>query len=620
MAQPQVKIELSPFLLDERGWRIEILKDQMIIGSANGADIRISTGSELTYDAILVKNANEFTITKTNPSSVLKVNGELVQSQALKQGDEISIRETIFVLHTPSSDSSKDLGKSKLKLVENERELNSNELENKANFSYIDNEYCDLDFSSKEALKPQIAIMSTALDADNFIDSELLEPIELFSEGKSFTENSILEIIFSTHGNILSFDSLPLKEVEKQQRFFSRELLSYLKVEKNFKLVERQDKTFVVNLPPGFVLDSQSKELSQDNTVVLRKEFNQITLKLGKEIGAIKFIPSSIRTMHETRKTLMVALLSFLPFLLLLLVNTQKIEEKKDEKVVIFKKKIIKKKIKLTEPVANKSDDSKNIDKAQNKVAKKVSEKKSEIFKVSKAKVSKSRKKTPAKTTKKVVRNNRPSQTIRSQKSKVSNKPSTPKVSLASSFSKMMGSSQVKSKSFAKSTGGASSGSSRKSGLNIAKNGALTTVGGGMAVGKLSNSGQFGSGKGFKSKGLGKSNFNSAFTRSKTVVLGSLDPKIIDRILREHMPQFRHCYQGELSRNANARGSINMDFTIGSSGRVSATNSSAGGNISRKTTGCIDSVLSRIQFPAPKGGGVVDVTKPLSFSASSVKI
>jgi hypothetical protein len=41
---------------------------------------------------------------------------------------------------------------------------------------------------------------------------------------------------------------------------------------------------------------------------------------------------------------------------------------------------------------------------------------------------------------------------------------------------------------------------------------------------------------------------------------------------------------------------------------------------SQKGIGCMGQVLSMIDFPKPKGGGVVDVRQPLNFFAEAEKI
>lgn len=101
----------------------------------------------------------------------------------------------------------------------------------------------------------------------------------------------------------------------------------------------------------------------------------------------------------------------------------------------------------------------------------------------------------------------------------------------------------------------------------------------------------------------------------ETVVMGSMDPNIIRQILMDHITQFRYCYQSELDASASAdlSGVLNLNFVIGSSGNVASTNVGGDRSINQKVKGCVAGVLRGIQFPAPKGGGKVEVKQPMSF-------
>lgn len=130
----------------------------------------------------------------------------------------------------------------------------------------------------------------------------------------------------------------------------------------------------------------------------------------------------------------------------------------------------------------------------------------------------------------------------------------------------------------------------------------------GATVGKLAQS------KG--AEGLSsKRGIMTAGIPSETVVLGSMDPDVIRRILREHIPQFRYCYQKELDRNAgrDISGTIGLIFTIGASGHVSKAGVASGSGLPGDVRGCVVRVLRGIKFPRPMGGGTVDVKQPFNF-------
>lgn len=127
------------------------------------------------------------------------------------------------------------------------------------------------------------------------------------------------------------------------------------------------------------------------------------------------------------------------------------------------------------------------------------------------------------------------------------------------------------------------------------------------------------SGKLDSSKGVsGLVNKKSIYTAGvpfEEVVLGGMDPDIIRKILIDHIPQFRYCYQKELDRaKAAFTGVVRLDFIIGASGHVSrASVETASRGLKGSVKGCVVNVLKGIQFPEPLGGGVVEVNQPFNF-------
>lgn len=100
----------------------------------------------------------------------------------------------------------------------------------------------------------------------------------------------------------------------------------------------------------------------------------------------------------------------------------------------------------------------------------------------------------------------------------------------------------------------------------------------------------------------------------ETVVLGSMDPDTIRRILLEHLPQFRYCYQRELEKTgAEASGAIKLNFTIGASGHVAQAGVDGSSGLPTEVKKCVVGVLRGITFPEPLGGGTVEVKQPMNF-------
>lgn len=101
----------------------------------------------------------------------------------------------------------------------------------------------------------------------------------------------------------------------------------------------------------------------------------------------------------------------------------------------------------------------------------------------------------------------------------------------------------------------------------------------------------------------------------KEVVLGGMDPDTIRRILVDHIPQFRYCYQKELDRASQKfDGVVRLDFIIGASGNVTRAGiEAASDSLPTSVKRCVVNVLKGIKFPAPRGGGVVEVNQPFNF-------
>jgi pSer/pThr/pTyr-binding forkhead associated (FHA) protein len=128
----------------------------------------------------------------------------------------------------------------------------------------------------------------------------------------------------------------------------------------------------------------------------------------------------------------------------------------------------------------------------------------------------------------------------------------------------------------------------------------------GSTIGKIGDS------KGVEGMSINKT-IHTAGIPSDTIVLGSMDPDIIRRILREHIPQFRFCYQKELDAGGKEEsGDVHMNFLIGASGHVTKAGVKKSG-LSPSVSKCVVNVLYGIRFPKPAGGADVEVSQPINF-------
>ncbi len=143
--------------------------------------------------------------------------------------------------------------------------------------------------------------------------------------------------------------------------------------------------------------------------------------------------------------------------------------------------------------------------------------------------------------------------------------------------------------------------------------------GGGTAEG-LGGLGTKGIGSGKSGYGSGGGNFGAkgeggiGTVGGDPIILGALDRSLIDEVIKRHMNQIRYCYQRELTKTPSLGGKIVIKFTIAKDGSVSAasTKSSTMGN--KSVESCVVGRFLRMQFPEPKGGGIVIVSYPFLFS------
>jgi hypothetical protein len=98
-------------------------------------------------------------------------------------------------------------------------------------------------------------------------------------------------------------------------------------------------------------------------------------------------------------------------------------------------------------------------------------------------------------------------------------------------------------------------------------------------------------------------------------ILGALDKSIIDRIVKQNLPQIRYCYQQELNKNPKLFGKLVVKFVIAKDGSVSSASTKASTLKNPIVEQCVNSRFRRMRFPKPKGGGIVIVSYPFVFNS-----
>ncbi len=284
-------------------------------------------------------------------------------------------------------------------------------------------------------------------------------------------------------------------------------------------------------------------------------------------------------------------------------VTTPKVEKKIEppKKEVVKPEKVVEKVVKPVKEIVKKTEPPKKVvKKVEKKIVKKV---KAPAPKVVKKIISPKAKKVVVKTVKEVVKPKKRSFSFSSSTSKLK------------SVTRSTASLNNRIKGQLKTSIGALGAINNGPKFNASDVGVNTSI----TVGKLKTKGGFGRGHSGSAKGLSsKSSGMTVYSEPSTKVLGAIDPELIRKILREYIPQFRHCYQRDLKKNSKLKGVFDLVFQINGSGRGvnTAIKVNDSNSFSASGRGCLAKVIKLIQFPKPKGGGIVDVRQPMDFHSN----
>lgn len=100
------------------------------------------------------------------------------------------------------------------------------------------------------------------------------------------------------------------------------------------------------------------------------------------------------------------------------------------------------------------------------------------------------------------------------------------------------------------------------------------------------------------------------------VITDGLSRDEIQRVITRVMSRIKHCYESELQSDPGLEGKLVTTWTIAPSGLVEGARVLESGLASASVGGCVVRVISRLQFPAPAGGGQVFVTYPFVFQTA----
>ena len=100
-------------------------------------------------------------------------------------------------------------------------------------------------------------------------------------------------------------------------------------------------------------------------------------------------------------------------------------------------------------------------------------------------------------------------------------------------------------------------------------------------------------------------------------VSGSLDKRVIQRIVRQHTGELRACYERELAKVKGLNGKVTMNWFVSADGSVTKVFVKETTMKNKNVENCMKNSIQHWRFPAPKGGGMCSVIYPFDFSAGS---
>ena len=601
-----------------KDFRVDLSQKKILVGRAPHCDLSIDHESISHYHAMITLDDDSIHVMDLQSHEGVIVNEKYVTEATLFEGDILRIGSATFELARDEVATEVEVVNfdANLEKIHGHRKPNAGKAQNSHNETpppqglvLIDDEYCDINFDESQFVPVQDVNLDVFAELEEqYIDND--EETELEEELAIYNSNDSICVTTLVNGQIISLDYLPTHpcKVFASGDYAKGNKVLYIP---GLKLDETQgkgreqfitidDKVTVHNLTGFNHSHGSSNDITlEEDRIFLTKGSLQLVIEKTQappKLTGTRFFNLEREFIKEAGKVFGV----FFVFMIVLLLIDTSIPEPPKKLAIIYKKA---KKLKTPSPkTAKQNPDKKDTDTG-------IKKKDSPIKEVKFAKKKSSNKKKVAK------KANKPAPTKKVAKTKPTKAKKAPVKAYKFSSSKFK--SLMKTSNFkAVTSNSTKSVSTTSSSFNAVSNSkssksSLSSSAPSKLGSDSTGSSRFSSG----AKGLSsKRGFNTIEADPKTVVLGSIDPELLRKILQEYIPQFKYCYQQELRSNEAAEGVIDLSFRILSNGSVSkikVTGKKA--RFSRSGTNCMGKVLKIIKFPIPKGGGVVDVKQPLNF-------
>lgn len=574
-------------------------KKKILIGSSDKCDFKISDKSVSSMHAFLCIKGEGFQVKDLYSEGGVFVNGRRVEEATVFSGDTLTIGTLSFQVEGLEDAAPIFNPDEEIRLVETPSFV---ELPPREGLVFIDGEYCDIQFDDSN-FKPLSAIPQIHMNGE-YVELDASEqPLDIAYA----TKDKRLEVISYVNGLMMEVNYLDLKNGEyhlNSEKKSKTDIIFHTLSKTKIFTISNGELKFYAN--EAVTPSTPWEKINLNEALFLSHGTEQVSFRLVDHATGFRGIPAFYRDRDFFKQGSKVFAGVFLPMLLLLFITIPKNEDVKEEIAVIYK--IPEKVVKPTEAQEKSDLKAEELTSKTENTGHKETEQPNQKVEMAQASA---KQKVQAKATAPAAAAAKPVETapvkayeFKSSVAFNSLVGDAPKVNTEGTTSK----NAVKDAKF--NTGSSDTGA--------------LVAGADIGVSKFNGSDKKGSGSAsYGSRGLAsKSGFDSSYLEPKTVVLGSMDPELLRKILREYIPQFRHCYQQELIGNSDKiKGVIDLNFTISAVGKVSKYQIKVkDAQFSSKGVGCMGQVLGLIDFPKPKGGGVVDVRQPLNFFAETEKI
>lgn len=575
---------------------IDLSKSKLLIGKGENCDLTLKDSSISHYHALIsLSEEGIVTIMDLGSHNGVYINGNRITAlSVLGEGDQLSLGKLHFDLIENNEDISIENLEAEVEVLEVSNKVYVPQARN-ANEILIDDEYCDIVFN-EETFKPLEQSPIRNLD---FINSDYIQNDELDSAFDLTKENfgDCIQVTTLVSGSVLDQYYLPLSNQEYTATNIENRGSIFIDILSSDKtpFIKVENGQIKVNELEGFTLNKETLATNdKTNIIILTNKTYQIFIEMAYVPSNLIDIPKFIREKDFFKESSKIFASIMVPMLLLLFVNFE-VPKPKKKLSIIYKKPTNAKVDGKTLSSKNPNSESKNTGhKSTKQPDKKVAHKKAgEKSKAQPKKALAKAAPTPQKATKKAKA------PVKAYQFK-----------MASNVNSLFNSGKQVAKAQSRSVASIANTSAVSGSLNTKVTGTASSK-----VGSL-GSDLAGAEASMGSQGLSsKKGRDTSYIQTKTVVLGSMDPELLRKILKRYLPQFRHCYQQELAYNSeDIKGIVDLDFEISGAGRVAKMDIKAKDNrFSKRGIDCMGKVLSIIDFPKPKGGGRVAVRQPLSF-------